>query len=333
MPSAMGIMTRLACAHAQQQGADVGSLLRKAGLTPEEIADPTSRFDVQRQIEFLDLVAGSLQDDLLGFRLAQTYDLRMIGLLYYAQASSETMVEALQRVARYSSIINEGIALKLKVGRSLGIELDYVGVSRSSDKHQIEFAMVSLTRISRQLTGRPVAATRVGFMHPRNCGHDEFKGFFGSNVSFGASQDVLCFPASLGETSVVHADPYLNRLLTSYCEQALASREAPRSPFGLNVENAIAVSLPHGNAGAAEIAKRLGVSRRTLSRRLSSEGLTFAAVTKNLRRDLATRHLADQTLSISEIAWLLGYQDVSAFTHAYKRWTGSSPRKARHAKA
>ena len=89
-----------------------------------------------------------------------------------------------------------------------------------------------------------------------------FKSFFGSNVSFGAGEDVLCFPASLGETPVVHADPYLNRLLMSYCEQALASRKSQRGPFGLNVENAIAVLLPHGKVGAADIAKRLGASDR-----------------------------------------------------------------------
>jgi AraC-like DNA-binding protein len=66
-----------------------------------------------------------------------------------------------------------------------------------------------------------------------------------------------------------------------------------------------------------------------LARRLSSEGLTFAAVMRNLRSGLAKRHLADETLTISEIAWLLGYQDVSAFTNAFKRWTGKAPRAAR----
>jgi AraC-like DNA-binding protein len=69
----------------------------------------------------------------------------------------------------------------------------------------------------------------------------------------------------------------------------------------------------------------LGVSRRTLARRLSSEGLTFGGVLQQLKADLAKRHLADETLSISEIAWLLGYQEVSAFTHAFRRWTGKAP--------
>ena len=127
------------------------------------------------------------------------------------------------------------------------------------------------------------------------------------------------------------ADPYLNELLISYCDQALSARSTKRNSFESSVENAIAVHLPHGKARAREIARKLGVSQRTLARRLSSEGLTFASVLQRLKSDLAKRHLADETLSISEIAWLVGYQDVSAFTHAFKRWTGKAPSAIRQA--
>jgi AraC-like DNA-binding protein len=129
--------------------------------------------------------------------------------------------------------------------------------------------------------------------------------------------------------AVVSADPFLHDLLVKYCEEALASRAAPRSPFGLSVENAIVTLLPHGHARAGDVAQQLGVSQRTLARKLASEGLTFAGVLQSLRSDLAKRHLTDETLPISKIAWLLGYQDVSAFTHAFKRWTGRTPRAVR----
>ena len=71
------------------------------------------------------------------------------------------------------------------------------------------------------------------------------------------------------------------------------------------------------------------MSQRTLARRLASEGATFSGVVENLRSTLAERYLKNQSLSISQIAWLLGYQEVSAFTHAFKRWTGRTPRVAR----
>ena len=87
--------------------------------------------------------------------------------------------------------------------------------------------------------------------------------------------------------------------------------------------------LPHGRATAAQVARKLGLSQRTAARRLSLEGLTFSTVLKSLRDELAQQYLSEPGLSISRIAWLLGYQEVSAFTHAFKRWTGKTPREAR----
>jgi AraC-like DNA-binding protein len=95
------------------------------------------------------------------------------------------------------------------------------------------------------------------------------------------------------------------------------------------VENAIAPVLPHSKVRLDEIARKLGVSQRTLARRLALEGVTFSEVLERLRADLAARYLKERDLSISQIAWLLGYQEVSAFTHAFKRWTGRTPRAAR----
>jgi AraC-like DNA-binding protein len=172
-------------------------------------------------------------------------------------------------------------------------------------------------------------AKLVRFTHRRSGDTSEFRAFFGGDVMFGAAADEVVFPGSVIQLPVTGADPYLNELLIGYCEQAIATRSTNRSSFGLNVENAIALLLPHGLARADDIARKLGVSRRTLTRRLASEGLTFAGVLKGLKEDLAERHLMDETLSISEIAWLLGYRDVSAFTHAVKRWTGKAPRAIR----
>jgi AraC-like DNA-binding protein len=87
--------------------------------------------------------------------------------------------------------------------------------------------------------------------------------------------------------------------------------------------------LPNGKARLDEIARRLGVSQRTLARRLSSERLTFSDILENMKIDLAKRYLADEGLSISQIAWLVGYQKVSPLRHALKRWTGKTPRQER----
>jgi AraC-like DNA-binding protein len=324
-PRAMGVATRLACSLAVQEGVKVELLLGEAGLTRQQIDDPGVRLEVKNQIRFLELVATAVKDDFLGFHLALKVDLRTMGLLYYAQASSDTLEEALQRGVRYISMVNEGLALSFQGRGDVGINFEYAGVARHSDRHQIEFSMVTLVRICRQLTKRHLLASRVSFTHRRSDDISEFRTFFGCDVTFGAPVDRVIFSKSSREMPLVDADPYLNELLIKYCDQAIADRSTKRGSFRLSVENAIALLLPHGKAHASEIARKLGVSRRTLARRLASEGLTFAGIVQSLKSDLAKRHLTDQTLSVSEIAWLLGYQDVSAFTHAFKRWTGKAP--------
>jgi AraC-like DNA-binding protein len=128
---------------------------------------------------------------------------------------------------------------------------------------------------------------------------------------------------------VTTADPYLNKILLTYCEEALTARSGAGTAFRSSVENAVVPLLPHGKARADEIARRLGTSGRTFARRLSSEGLTFSELLDSLRHDLARRYLAEGELSVSQIAWLLGYQEVGAFSRAFKRWTGETPRDTR----
>jgi AraC-like DNA-binding protein len=193
----------------------------------------------------------------------------------------------------------------------------------------MEFFGTILIRMCRKLTGQHVIPMRMRLTHRRNAVSPEILEFFGSDIEFGATADVITFAASVAILPVVSADPYLNRLLTKYCEEALSRRPANLGSFRSAVENAVVPLLPHGKAQAADIAGRLGLSQRTLARRLSAEGMTFSEVLESLRSDLARRYLADDSLSISQIAWLLGYQEVSAFTHAFKRWTGRTPRETR----
>jgi AraC-like DNA-binding protein len=157
----------------------------------------------------------------------------------------------------------------------------------------------------------------------------ELSKFLGGDVKFGAAIDEVAFATTIKPVPVVGADLHLNKLLISNCEGSVSRRSANRSSFRSSVENVIVPLLPHGTIRAGDIARRLGVGQRTFARRLSSEGLTFSNVLESLRSDLAERYLADDDLSISQIAWLLSYQEVSALTHAFKRWTGKTPREAR----
>ncbi len=148
-------------------------------------------------------------------------------------------------------------------------------------------------------------------------------------MDFDAGHDEIAFAPGASGLRLIGADPYLNDLLTRHGEEVLASRRSPMIPIRVSVENTISPLLPHGKALAGEVATALGMSRRTLARRLGSEGLTFGSILNDMRRALAENYLADENLSISRIAWLVGYQEVSAFTNAFRRWTGLTPTQMR----
>jgi Arabinose-binding domain of AraC transcription regulator, N-term len=161
LPTATGRIARLAWVHARRAGIESTGLLQKAGVTGQQLDDRGARLTVQQQIKFLNLLAKSSGDRLLGFHLALRADLRELGLLYYVAASSPTLGEALRRVARYSSIVNEGLSVACLEGHDVRMVLEYVGVERHSDRHQLEFLMAALMRLCRQLTGLGLGACCV----------------------------------------------------------------------------------------------------------------------------------------------------------------------------
>src|SRR6516165_5738028 len=165
IPMAGGGLTRLAIARLENAGVPVAPLLRRVGLTPELIAEPEERLSVQRQITLLNEAAIALKDDCLGFTLARDFDLREIGLLYYVMASSQTLGDALRRLAHYSKVTNEALVFGCREGNRLTINLSYSGVPRHSDRHQIEFCIFAVLRICRVLTGHNVVPQQFSVSH------------------------------------------------------------------------------------------------------------------------------------------------------------------------
>jgi len=324
-----GLLSRLAYERARKEGVDVELLLRQAHLTAREIKNKDIPLGVQNQIKFVDLVASATSDPLLGLRLAYSYDLREIGLLYYVSASAETLLGSLLRVARYSDVANEGVDLEVKKGDLLRVRLHYSGVARHSDVHQIEFWMASLVRICRKVIGSNLKPIEVRITHNRRKRVPEMEKLLRCSVKTGADVDEIIFGKESGEHPVVTADPYLERLCVRLCDETLARLGKKTSPLRVRVENVVATLLPHGEMNFDAVATELGLSGRTLSRKLALEGHSFSRILDDLRLALARRYLAESDMPISEIAWLLGYSEIANFTHAFHRWTGTNPRTER----
>jgi AraC-like DNA-binding protein len=326
---ASGGIARAAHAMCRRAGISTTEILKKSGITRAQIVRPSSQIAVHRQIRFLQLAADVLGDEFLGLHLAQSIELREIGLLFYVMASSASLGDALKRVCHYSLIMNEGVRLIFLAGHETVVRVEYVGVPRSSDRHQIEFFIVTLVRLCRHLTRRNVQPLRLTLVHDRRNIPPEVVRFFGGRVEFGSPVDEVTFGHAVKDLPLSGTDPYLNRLLLKYCDEARSRRGGKQGSWRTRVENAIAPMLPHQKIRASDIARQLGVSTRTFGRRMAAEGLSFGDVLRELRQDLAARYLTEGDLPISKIAWLVGYSEVSSFSHAVKGWLGKSPRQVR----
>jgi len=223
--------------------------------------------------------------------------------------------------------------VRYREGNRLIISLSYSGVPRHSDRHQIEFCMFAVLRVCRLLTGQNLVPQHFSIAHHRSEVASEMTRFVGTKVEFGADTDEFALNANARELPLIHADAYLNNLLLKNCEAALADRRGEMSQLRTRVENAISSFLPHGRVLVEDVARNLGMSKRTLARKLEDDGLNFSEILQQLRRDLAVRYLGDRKLHVSKIAWLLGFNEVSAFTHTFKRWTGKTPSQMRTATA
>jgi AraC-like DNA-binding protein len=249
--------------------------------------------------------------------------------VYYVMASSDRLVHALGNAERYCAINNEGVRLRICSKPKLAIGFEYLNVDRLSDRHHMEFWLVTLVRICRTLTNSRLAPKQIKLRHFRPEMPPDVRSHLGCDIDFGAGTDEIVFPATIGALPVVGADVHLNKLLLRYADQALGNRASRRVGVRSQVEDQIAKLLPHGKANASEIARRLGMSRRTLGRALSAEEVTFSTVLETLLLALAKRYLREKKLPVSEIAWLLGYREISSFTQAFARWTGTTPRDFR----
>jgi AraC-like DNA-binding protein len=195
----------------------------------------------------------------------------------------------------------------------------------------MECLMTFLLRVFRHTTGQQLVPERVSMMHVRPTIAPELAHFFGGRVAFGSDFDEIVLPSGAGDLHLVNADPYLNKIIVKDCEAVLAERRSNAGPFRIRVENAIAPLLPHASARASVIAQALGMSERTMGRKLAQEGSSFTEILQQLRSEMAVRYVEDPSLPISRIAWLLGFEEVSSFSNAFKRWTGKSPRRMRDA--
>jgi AraC-like DNA-binding protein len=339
LPSVAGFAARRALAVLRGRGVAVAPLLQRAGLSTHDFDDRL----LQRRISsaangrLLELAAEAMDDSAFGLHLAEETDPRDAGILFYVMSGAKDISEALMLIERYFRILNEAASIKLvQFPEGAAIETDFIGLPRHNLRQTAEFRIAVIVKALREVAGRRIDPARVAFAHPRDSDLSEFERFYRAPVRFGRaeregmSSDVLEFSSDTLAVPLVTADPKLIEALRPFCEAAASERKTARGTLRAAVEKEAERLLPHGKANVETVAKALALSVRTLSRRLADEGTTFGDVVDQLRRSLALQYLKEPGLSLSEIAWLLGYEGPTSFNHAFKRWMGHSPSVARN---
>lgn len=314
-------------AFAEARGHEPESLCRAAGLHLAALRAADARVPYPLVERLTARVASLTADPNLGLHLALDVGDAVAddpGLLMLM--ASPTVGEAIERMVRLQRYWGDGDRAAL-VPREGGVALRYAlrGTVGEARRHADECAMAEVVLGLRAIAGQALRPRAVRFRHAAPEDTREHASHFGCELSFGAAHTELVLDDETLATPLPHAN-------AAYCEvfEGQVQRALARLGGGLvdAVRGIARVTLAGGGCTLAATARALGVTPRTLQRRLGEEGTSFAALIAAVRQDLAGEYLG-RGLPVPEVAHLLGYADPAAFHHAYKRWTGTTPGHAR----
>jgi AraC-like DNA-binding protein len=325
-PSHDAVAVRQLAAELKLKGQPVKHLLAQAGLEARALNADGARIPFEKHAAFFELAAAATGDDCLGLHFGSTRDVRDAGLLGYVGLSSPTVAGAMNNIRRYRRVFSDAIEIETDELEESGQLRWWFRVPAAQRSFQaLEYTTVNLLVAFRQMTGRNLTPEMVSLTHPRNHHIKEFERFFGCPVNFGRHENVIEFKLSDLHIPLLTADSRLLVILRAHCEDVLSRRSERTPTLEERVERLIAESLPRGGARLESAATELGMSPRSLSRKLAEQGTTFNAIVADLRKQLALKFIKDSNLVFTEIAFLLGYTEISTFSHAFKRWAGKSP--------
>jgi len=310
-------------------GHDGAALMSRAGLDLSLLADPQARFPAHGSLLFWRLALEATGDPLLGLRVGRQIGPGTYHALGYALMASATLREVYERAARYYRVVSDAGELRFEPtpgGASLRL---LTAVPAVSPEWQpvvwcvIDAFMLSILRGAGWLWGPGFRPLEVRLQRQRPADHAAYEKALRIVPVYEAADNAVVFDDATLDRPLAHANPELAR----WNEQVLG-----RYLSGLGDGHLIArlkqhlrERLPAGDPSQDDLAQALSLSSRTLQRKLADEGTSFREVLNDTRQGLALDYLRDPRHSISDVAYLLGFAEVSAFTRAFRRWTGQSP--------
>jgi AraC-like DNA-binding protein len=328
---------------AVSRGADRRTLIARSRIHPDELLNQDNRIPLANYLAMLEAGIELCNEPALSLLFGETVrlpDISVVGLIGELAENSEDGERQLSRYARLALDEDDGDASSpmeiVREGRDLWV--------RSTSRAYAENPLLTESAFARTVCGArammasmlPDSANQpfpkaIRFTHREPPYRAEYDRIFGVPLFFGSAMNAILIDEALMRMKRPRPNPYLSELLRAHAEGLLEDLERSKSMRG-RVESLLIPDLHTGEATMEMIARKLAVSRQTLFRKLKAEGVTFENVRDELRRKLARQYLNTEKVSVQETAYLLGLSDPAAFSRAFKRWTGSSPRMVRTSK-
>lgn len=263
----------------------------------------------------------------VGLRIGRQVNPEHFGVVGYLTASCDSLGQALRRYDRFQTLLISDLRIETRR------EADRLRMSwrhgGSGDSLLVsEFGVAAFVSLMQALIGRTDPPLRVELPHPPPRQHRFYEALLGCPVQFQAAAIALEIPLGLLARRIQTSDPSLRKLFDRQAQAMLLESPATDS-FLDRLQHHLQEALQEGEPAAADVARRMHLSTRSFYRQLARQGLRYRALVAETRFKLARFYLADPRLSLAEIALLLGYSEQSAFTRAFRAWTGSTPSEYR----
>lgn len=288
------------------------------------------RMDAGDYFELLQCVREAHGDDVA---LLDAYAKRVtaddLGVLGLAIKTAPTLRESLQRVDRYYKLVTDTAVYRLEESEeAAAFVFDPVSAQNATLEFRNEGALAGFAQNMRRFVGADLVLDLVTFRHSCRGDPARYANIFGCPVVFDADRDAIEFDPAMLSLSNRLGDAAVSEFLSQHLETEFASLRDDTS-LGNILMHRLTPKLSTGMPQAGEVAREMGLSERTLYRRLAEEGLTFRNVVGRAQSALAQELLRDSDASIAEIAFLTGFSEQSTFSRAFKRWFGQAPAQFR----
>ncbi|NVO58667.1 AraC family transcriptional regulator ligand-binding domain-containing protein [Rhodobacteraceae bacterium B1Z28] len=315
----------------ENRGSDIAALLRSANLPVDIHETPPNFVDVRNELRLLELAIDETEDPLFAISAGKTFNPRKTTLLSYVVLNSPTVGEAIEKAVTYARLARGFAKLSFyKEEHGMFLEVDSIAELMRADGAHNEFRISALLTSLQIAAETPLPVLELRFPHKlTEEKQTQISEALSINVKQGQRVPGILFDKKVLDVPIKDTDPSLLLHLETHVQTLMKDLPPVIGEASSLVQGEITSRLSFSAPTQDDIAKTLGMSISTLGRKLAKEGTTYKQLLKDIRARLAEQYLDDPKLSLSEIAFALGYSDQAAFTNAYKTWTGQSPGSVR----